>query len=93
MREYVKKDVNGKHIYFKTSPSPFYPFGGDRGMEGQNYVRLYFLYHSIYFEDYKPNFGIYTCFHTFSTAEDALRGERLNMTLKKLDDSILEEWF
>jgi hypothetical protein len=34
-----------------------------------------------------------TCFHAFSGAEDQLRGERLNIKLKRLDDTTLEEWF
>jgi hypothetical protein len=33
-----------------------------------------------------------TCLHAFSGAEDELRGERLNITLKRLDDITLENW-
>jgi hypothetical protein len=93
MKDYIEGDRIEDSCTFKTSPSSFYPFGGDSGIAGQNCVKKYPLAGSIYFEDYRPLFGMNTCFHAFSGAEDEVRGERLKITLKRLDDITLEEWF
>ena len=93
MRDYSNRDPIEGPCSFTTSTQPFYPFGGESGREGQNCVKRYPLAGSIYFEDYRPLFGMNTCFHAFSGAEGELKGERLKMTLKRLDDITLEEWF
>ena len=93
MKEYTERDAEEKPVSFKTSPSPYYPFGGEDGAPGQNCVKKYPISGSVYFEDCKPLLGISSCFHAFSGAEGALKGERLNVTLKKLDDTKLKEWF
>lgn len=93
MRDYPIRDPIEGPCSFKTSKKPFYPFGGDSGAEGENCVKKYPLAGSIYFEDYKPLFGMNTCFHAFSGAEGEIKGERLTMTLKRLDDNTLEDWF
>ena len=93
MSEYFERDIEESPTPFKTSPSPFYPFGGESGLTGKNCVKKYPLPGSIYFENYKPLFGIDSCFHAFSGAEGALKGERLNVTLQRLDDKVLKEWF
>jgi hypothetical protein len=97
MMEYTQRDAEERPISFKTSPYPFYPFRAEEdkndGIPGQNCVKKYPLSSAIYFQDYKPLFGIDTCFHAFSGAEAVLKGERLNVTLKKLDDIVLNEWF
>jgi hypothetical protein len=93
MRDYPRRDPIEESCSFTTSAHPFYPFGGDSGAVGQNCVKKYPLAGSIYFEDYKPLFGMNTCFHSFSGAESELKGERMKMTLKRLDDTTLTEWF
>jgi hypothetical protein len=93
MSEYSGRDAQEGPFPFKTSRSPFYPFGGESGATGKNCVKKYPLSGSIYFENYKPLFGIDSCFHAFSGAEGALKGERLNVKLKTLDDKKLKEWF
>ena len=37
--------------------------------------------------------GITTCFHAFSGTEDILKGERLHIGLRKLDDRTLLDWY
>ena len=93
MREYTERDAEEKPFPFKTSSSPYYPFGGEFGAGGQNCVKKYPISGSIYFDNYNPLFGLDSCFHAFSGAEGALKGERFNVALKRLDDSTLKEWF
>jgi hypothetical protein len=77
MRDYTQRDQIEGPCSFTTSPHPHYPFGGESGSAGQNCVKKYSLSGSIYFEDYRPLFGICSCFHAFSGAADQLKGERL----------------
>jgi hypothetical protein len=93
MRKYLLRDQIEGPYSFTTSPYPFDPFGGNSGAAGQNCVKKYPLAGSIYFEEYRPLFGMNTCFHAFSGAEGELNGELLKMTLKRLDDNTLEEWY
>jgi hypothetical protein len=92
-KEYSSRDPQEFPQSFKTSQSPFYPFGGASGINGTNCVKRYPISSAIYFEQYRPLFGIATCFHAFSGAADALTGNRIKVPLKRLDDTILGEWF
>jgi len=91
--EYLIRDDVEEPVNFTTSPSPFYPFGGKSGLIGTNCVKKYPISGAIYLENYNCMFGIDTCFHAFSGAEPVLKGQRLNIPLKRLDDLTLEKWF
>lgn len=92
-KEYSVRDDVEKPYSFTTSASPYYPFGGSNGIEGRNCNKRYPIAGSIYFSGNSPMFAIASCFHAFSGAESLLKGERINILLKKLDDNTLTEWF
>lgn len=78
---------------FKTSKAPFYPFGGTDGVTGSNCIKRYPLAGSIYFSEERPLFGLATCFHAFSGAENLLKGEQIEVPLKRFDDEVLTDWY
>lgn len=77
----------------RTSPAPFYPFGGEHGQEIVNCVKQYPLEASIYFLDHHPVFGLRQCSHVFSGDATHFRQPRMNPPLRRLTDSILHEWY
>jgi hypothetical protein len=92
-QEYISRDEIEQCYSFTTSPSPFYPFGGNYGQKAMNCVKKYPLAGAIYFEKYRPLFGIYACYHIFSGAEDILKGKTLDIPLRQLNDDVLDEWY
>jgi hypothetical protein len=92
-KEYDVRDQFEASCAFKTSKAPYYPFGGSGGLEGRNCAKRYPIAGSIYFSEERPLFGIATCFHAFSGAESMLRGQQINLSLKRLNDDILLDWY
>lgn len=92
-KEYSIRDQVEESCTFRTSPAPYYPFGGSEGIEGKNCAKRYPLAGSIYFSDVRPMFGVATCFHAFSGAENSLNGGLIEPSLKQLNDEILHEWY
>lgn len=92
-QEYIARDEIEESCVFTTSPSPFYPFGGSTGQKAMNCIKRYPIAGTIYFENCTPLFGIYACYHVFSGAQDVLKGNRLDIPLRQLDDKVLEEWY
>lgn len=92
-KEYSTRDDVESPCSFKTSPGPYYPFGGSSGIEGRNCSKKYPIAGSIYFSDCRPLFGIASCFHPFSGAENLLKGEQISVSLKRLDEDTLSNWY
>ena len=79
----VRDPIEEKHP-FTTSRSPFYPFGGENGVQGENCVKRYPISGSIYYDKWRPMFGIDTCFHSMSGAEGALHGQSISNPTEKI---------
>jgi hypothetical protein len=93
MEEFRTRDFNEDEFSYKTSPEPFYPFGGSDGLNGSTCVKKYPIAGAVYLNELQPMFGITSCSHVFSGAEKELRGSVLSIPLKRLDDRILNEWY
>lgn len=91
--EYTKRDENEREFQYLTSPSPYYPFGGSEGRPFKTCVKKYPLSGSIYFEETKPLFALTACSHVFSGAEASINGDRIKVDLRRLTDTIAEEWY
>ena len=92
-KEITERDFNEYEAKYKTSPEPFYPFGGKEGLNGAACIKKYPLAGAVYFNNSQPIFGIASCSHVFSGAEKELRGRILSVPLKRLGDQILNEWY
>ena len=93
MKEIAERDFVESETKYKTSPEPFYPFGNSDGLNGSTCVKKYPLAGTIYLSDLQPMFGIKSCSHVFSSAEKDLRGKVMSIPLKRLDDTVLHEWY
>lgn len=92
-KEYAVRDATEQRVAYKTSPQPFYPFGGSEGRKVRACVKKYPLAGAIYFDELRPLFGIAECSHVFSGAENHIEGPKLTIPLKRLEDDIIEEWY
>ena len=93
MKGIAERDFSEDEAQYKTSPEPFYPFGGSDGLNGRACVKNYPIAGAVYLNDSQPMFGITSCSHVFSGAEKDLRGRILSIPLKRLDDQVLNEWY
>lgn len=92
-REYTIRDSTESQLVYKTSPEPYYPFGGSEGRATKSCVKRYPLAGAIYFDELRPLVGIVSCFNAFSGAEKDLYGPIFSVPLKRLTDDILVEWY
>ncbi len=92
-KDILERDSAEDKFEFKTSPSPYYPFGGQEGVKSHVCIKKYPMVASVYFEDTRPLFGIISCSHVFSGADKDIKGHRLGIEIKQLDDEILQEWY
>jgi hypothetical protein len=93
MKDYNERDISEAQVEYRTSPGPFYPFGGSDGLQGATCVKKYPLAGAMYMNELRPLFGIVSCSHVFSGSEKDLRGEILSIPLKRLDDLVLNDWY
>ncbi len=89
----VRRDAEESPFRCKTSPAPFYPFGGKTGQEIVNCVKQYPLEGSVYFLDHHPVFGLRECSHVFSGDAKYFCEPKLEVPLRRLTDTLLDEWY
>lgn len=77
----------------RTSPAPFYPFGGEQGQEIVSCVKQYPLEASVYFLDHHPVFGLRQCSHVFSGDAEFFSEPKIDVPLRRLADGVLDEWY
>ena len=88
MKEYGERDFTEYEFDYKTSPEPFYPFGGSYGLSGSTCIKKYPIAGAIYMDELHPLFSITSCSHVFSGAEKELHGEVMSIPLKRLNDQV-----
>ena len=93
MRDISSRDFSEYEFQYRTSPEPFYPFGGSGGLNGSTCIKKYPIAGAVYLRDSHPMFGIASCSHVFSGAEKDLRGKVLSIPQKRLNDEVLNEWY
>jgi hypothetical protein len=89
-KEYTVRDPKEYQVPYATASKPYYPFGK---FETSACVKKYPLPGAIYFDDLRALFGIVSCSHVFGGADSDLKGPKLSMQLKRLDDDVLNEWY
>jgi hypothetical protein len=88
-----RRDEEEQPCRCRTSPSPFYPFGGKEGQEVVSCVKRYPLEASVYFLEHHPVLGLRECSHVFSGDAKYLLDPKIDVPLRRLVDDRLDEWY
>jgi hypothetical protein len=83
------KSITFGKVQYKTSKKLIYPYGVKNVNNNFKEDSL----QKVRFKGNKPNLGLATCYHVYTTIGSYLRGPKLKVELLELTDEVLRKWY
>ena len=84
-----------KNIEYRTSPKPFFPWGGKSGQKNLTQIRT-IPTNNLFLNGKRPEIIIVNCYHAFTGVKRILEDEEkieLKPKLERLNQKILDTWY